>query len=512
MYLWTHEEIEKILIQLDDKGMPFSQYAFCRKEKGLCLLGKGGYALVYEAENKSEQQADYAIKVIGFGDKRIEKQAFEQSVETQMRLSANHGNIVKVHDYAQIQVYLDEKNQISKVESLKEKTISQNVLRLQFVVIEKLEPVLSRNKHGELQLYPLGLKNGEWEILCMTMHIASALAYAHECGVLHRDVKLENVFFSNTTRQYKLGDFGIARVTNDGLASTIAYTLGYGAPEIVKNMEEKYSNTADIYSLGMMLFVLLNDLKFPGADGYFVNRSVQYAEGYLLPLSVKNSSRLWNIAHKMCRYEPENRYQSVKDVLMELEKILFDEDIYYKRQHSGAVFVLATIFLVVGIALVWGQGLPILQSLENVTWVIVTLFSLAYVLYTHGLILKKGSLKLIYQWYQRNRYWRMVKLLYFLCIVLGFLLTHASITQLARFLGEKPVYWMLRAEIMKVGIFGLLFCVYFQVREWLLKQRDLKQRTWRSELESWRQIRKYGILPNIIKIKVLEFIVRHLKK
>ena len=85
------------------------------------------------------------------------------------------------------------------------------------------------------------------------------------------------------TGQYKLGDFGIALKTAEGMASTVAYTDGYGAPEIIRRSDDKYDVTADIYSLGMTLYVLLNRLKFPGSKGYRVNAKLQYEKDFVLP-------------------------------------------------------------------------------------------------------------------------------------------------------------------------------------------------------------------------------------
>ena len=64
--MWTNEEIERILIQLDAMELPFKKYCFMSLGKGLKLLGAGSFANVYEAQAREEDKMDYAIKVIGF--------------------------------------------------------------------------------------------------------------------------------------------------------------------------------------------------------------------------------------------------------------------------------------------------------------------------------------------------------------------------------------------------------------------------------------------------------------
>ena len=123
----------------------------------------------------------------------------------------------------------------------------------------------------------------EEEIINLSYQIGEALKVAHSKKLLHRDIKLENVFYDSKSQKYKLGDFGIARMTDDGMASTTAFTRGYGAPEVVSTLDDRYDNTSDLYSFGMMIYVLMNRLRFPESQNYHVNISVQYAPGYRVP-------------------------------------------------------------------------------------------------------------------------------------------------------------------------------------------------------------------------------------
>ena len=97
------------------------------------------------------------------------------------------------------------------------------------------------------------------DILRMGMDICTALDYCERQKIIHRDVKESNIFFSDKG-DFKLGDFGISRqlsnyLTNNG-TMTAAGTISKMAPEVYSG--QKYDNRVDIYSLGMVLYTLLN--------------------------------------------------------------------------------------------------------------------------------------------------------------------------------------------------------------------------------------------------------------
>ena len=62
MNLWTNEEIEKILVQLDQRKLPFEKYTCVKNQSSLQLLGRGGSANVYEAEDRKFHKEKFAIK------------------------------------------------------------------------------------------------------------------------------------------------------------------------------------------------------------------------------------------------------------------------------------------------------------------------------------------------------------------------------------------------------------------------------------------------------------------
>lgn len=351
MYLWTNEDIEKILMQLDEQHLPFEKYTFSGDGDSLHLLGKGGFALVYEASLRSNLKNKFAIKVIGFGDKRVDSGFFNASAKAQKDLSFRQENVIKVYDYTELCVWLDESNHIIRAEKTGLETQTENCLKLQFIVMEKSDSVIFHSKAGKTKLtIPALADYDEREILKVAYDIGNALTKAHSMNILHRDVKLENIFYSEKDRRYKLGDFGIAKVTDDGMATTVTFTRGYGAPEVVGSLDEKYDNTADIYSFGILLYVLCNGLRFPDSENYNVNSKVQYSKGYLLPRPAHGSDGLSQIIEKMCRYDPDDRYQSVDEVMLDLETLMFSYGIRYEKEHSKAALISGITFLLIGTA------------------------------------------------------------------------------------------------------------------------------------------------------------------
>ena len=326
--IWTSKEIEGILLQLEKLNLPFNRYCFSRIGKRIKQLGKGGFSRVYEAKHIYKKKKLYAIKVIGFEGSQIDRKAFNKSIEAQKMLQHETDGIVKIYDTFEACIYIGENNQIIKVQSVddKEKNIERNYLYLQFVLMEKVQPVITKDSSGKMTLFPEQLNNfNKDEILKLAYDVGCALEKAHQKRILHRDIKLENIFYDERKKQYKLGDFGIARVTIDGVASTIAFTKGYGAPEIVGSFENNYDRTADVYSFGIVIYVLLNRLKFPDSKSYHVNIKEQYSENYRIPKLENAQGKLGQCIDKMCRFRPAERYQSMELVLNDLEKIIYNK-------------------------------------------------------------------------------------------------------------------------------------------------------------------------------------------
>lgn len=123
-------------------------------------------------------------------------------------------------------------------------------------------------KGGELKRY-VQSKNGlsESEAIKIMLQIFDAVHYWHQKGIVHRDLKLENVLFADTAKtNIKVVDFGLSSYWhNNNGEITDAGTLKYMAPEVLSGENLNTTKSIDIWSLGIILYALLfNGLPFLG--------------------------------------------------------------------------------------------------------------------------------------------------------------------------------------------------------------------------------------------------------
>lgn len=170
------------------------------------------------------------------------------------------------------------------------------------------------------------------DIIRLGIDMCKALELCQKYNVIHRDIKPENIFVSDNG-DFKLGDFGIARTiekTMSGLSKKGTYN--YMAPEVYRGAE--YGFSVDLYSLGIVLYRLLNQNRVPFLPSAPVaitynNRELALAKrmsGEALPLPFYADGRLAEIILKACAYEPKERYSSPAQMRQELEAILYEQE------------------------------------------------------------------------------------------------------------------------------------------------------------------------------------------
>ncbi|HKE47492.1 MAG TPA: bifunctional serine/threonine-protein kinase/formylglycine-generating enzyme family protein [Rhodanobacteraceae bacterium] len=164
------------------------------------------------------------------------------------------------------------------------------------------------------------LREDQQRILAIIRALADALGYAHEQGIVHRDVKPENVLFDKLDRPL-LADFGIAisdthqpRVTREG--ATIG-SSGYMSPEQARS--QPLDGRSDIYSLGVLCYELLTgEMPFRGPDTLSV--ALAHIENPVPRLPMLR--RVWQpFIDKSMSKRPEARFQSAEEVLAALDAI-----------------------------------------------------------------------------------------------------------------------------------------------------------------------------------------------
>lgn len=309
------KEFEKILNQINALNQPFPEVELFKLDGQFQLIGKGGFSVVYDMVSKVDSNKHYAMKIIEMGRDFEALKKSRDTFKIQKMLSKKSNHIMELFDEKTLLIMLDEENNVQKVQEIKEESEIEDGLILQCVLMERLEDIIIKKKYKKVKLKERLCS--EEEVLRFACQIGKAIQTAHENKVLHRDIKLENIFWDEKTSSYKLGDFGIAKLVENGNAQTIVYTDGYGAPEIKKRLKDSYDATVDIYSFGISLYLLLNKLRFPGSQGYYVNR-IQYHSSFIFPAPENASEKVTRMIRKMCSYYKEDRYQTMKEVLEEL--------------------------------------------------------------------------------------------------------------------------------------------------------------------------------------------------
>ena len=167
----------------------------------------------------------------------------------------------------------------------------------------------------------------EADVLRMGRELVQTLELFESKGIIHRDIKPDNIFVDNY-QNFKIGDFGIARIC-DKASSDLSKkgTENYMAPEVFHGKD--YDHTVDIYSLGLVLYKLLNNNRLP-----FYPETGSYSEWEMqqalidrlsgkkeLPLPCAASEAFGKIVLRMCAHDPGERYQNAGEILADLEHI-----------------------------------------------------------------------------------------------------------------------------------------------------------------------------------------------
>jgi eukaryotic-like serine/threonine-protein kinase len=201
----------------------------------------------------------------------------------------------------------------------------------QFIVFEYIdgENLKELSNRGPLEVR---------QAIGLSLQVARALSFAHERGLVHRDVKPQNVLL-NDDGQAKVTDFGIARsldvqgVTQTG---TVLGTSDYIAPEQARG--QKVDPKTDIYSLGVVLYELLSgEVPFSGDNFVAVAmRHVNEPVPSVLDRRPDCPVRLDLAIQRAMSKDPDDRFQSMDDFVNELEACLAEVD---GRGDEGATMI-----------------------------------------------------------------------------------------------------------------------------------------------------------------------------
>ena len=165
----------------------------------------------------------------------------------------------------------------------------------------------------------LGSIYSEDTVRNLGIQMCRALIACHQGNIIHRDIKPENIMVSDQD-VFKLGDFGIAKISEKTASGTLTGSYGYMAPEVANR--QHYGAGADIYSLGMVLYWMMNKRTLPflplppsiptGAQRQQAQE--RRLSGEPLPPPTHGSAELKAIVLKACAYAQEERFHSAREM------------------------------------------------------------------------------------------------------------------------------------------------------------------------------------------------------
>jgi serine/threonine protein kinase/predicted Zn-dependent protease len=266
-------------------------------------IGRGGQGVVYRAHQKSLNRT-VALKVIGLGYWATEAHLKRFRREAEAAASLEHPGIVPIHEVGESE--------------------GSCYFSMKFIEGGQLDEVARRT--------PISIRQAA-ELIAK---VARTVHYAHEHGILHRDIKPGNILLDRKGEPH-LTDFGLARLVET--ASTVTHTMdvlgtpSYMAPEQAVGNNAAVSSATDVYGLGAVLYQLLTGHP-PFAGG------TTYETIKLLLDTEPRQPHLWNqkidrdlstICLKSLEKDPKRRYSSALALAEDLERWLKHEPILARR-------------------------------------------------------------------------------------------------------------------------------------------------------------------------------------
>ena len=261
--------------------------------KVLARLGEGGMGVVYTAED-TRLQRTVALKFLPHRSSGDQKEQERLLHEARAAATLNHPNICTIYAIEEVEGEL-------------------------FIVMEYVEGMHLREK------VQAGKMSAQ-EALGYGIQTAEALQEAHSKGIVHRDIKTENIMV-NERGQVKVMDFGLAKLKGalrmTKSRSTVG-TLAYMAPEQIEGRD--VDARSDIFSLGVVLYELLSgNYPFRGEhEAAMVYSIMNEAPEPVQKHVPEASSELIHIFNRALEKDPEDRYQSVHEMLIDMRRLKKD--------------------------------------------------------------------------------------------------------------------------------------------------------------------------------------------
>ncbi len=263
------------------------------------LIGVGGMANVYRCTDTLDDR-EVAIKILK--DEYLNNEEFIRRFKNESKAIAmlSHPNIVKVYDVS----FGD---------------------MIQYIVMEYIDGITLKEYIDQQGII-------EWkDAIHLTTQVLKALQHAHECGIVHRDIKPQNIMLLQDGT-IKVTDFGIARFSDKATRTMTEQAIGsvhYIAPEQARG--DVTDGKTDIYSVGVMLYEMLTGkLPFDG-DSAVTVALMQLQSTPKRPREINPGIPigLEQITLKAMQKQPSDRYASAAEMLSDIERFRLNPSIVF---------------------------------------------------------------------------------------------------------------------------------------------------------------------------------------
>ena len=340
------------------------------------VIGRGAYGIVYRAVrilNGTEEES--AIKVVTLPRDEIELEQLRAEGLSEEETQKYYASVA--NEFCEEIQTMKQLNDCVSIVNVQDSAVVPREDSFGWNVLIRMEYLTPFQEYAEAHTL------SEEDIIRLGIDLCLALETCEKQHILHRDIKPENIFVDKNGH-FKLGDFGIARQLD---STTGAYTrVGtplYSAPEVAEG--KRYDRRADIYSLGLVLYRLLNNGRLPFlpekrlfTPGDRRNALERRLSGEELPAPAGASECLAAVVLKACEPKLKNRYEDAAAFREALEGVKKRTvPLWWKRPGILIAGVLLALLLVGGgtVLACRGSGNAVDQFTDGVIRTAARIFS-----------------------------------------------------------------------------------------------------------------------------------------
>lgn len=334
------------------------------------LIGAGSYGQVYTIEREElgiKYQAALKVITIPFSDAEL------RNIESEGMTTAEVTSFYEsmAHNISNEFILMSKLKGNSNIVSYEDHQVIEHPNDVGWDILirmELLEPLVDRIKDEELE---------PDVIIKLGIDLCKALELCNKYGIVHRDIKPDNIFIA-PSGDYKIGDFGIAKIIDSSsVGLSRKGTFLYMAPEAYKG--DRYGASADLYSVGLVLYKLLNNNRTPFLPEYpepihYNDREqslFRRMQGERIPPIKGIDDELNRILNKACQYNSHDRYRRASDMRRDLEVYQLNKqnntlgELQHKRTKRKTSIIGLCAAILIAIALLIPKNVTSVDGIQN---------------------------------------------------------------------------------------------------------------------------------------------------